>query len=42
MSERGVDHWGTYADELVVEDGSWRFSRRVVRVEGRSDSTLLR
>ena len=42
MSERGVDHWGTYADELAVEDGAWRFRRRVVRIEGRSDSLDLR
>lgn len=42
MGERGLDHWGTYADELAVEDGAWRFARRVVRIEGRSDSPDLR
>ncbi|MBM4385436.1 MAG: nuclear transport factor 2 family protein [Deltaproteobacteria bacterium] len=31
----GHDHWGRYADELVLErDGRWRFARRRVSVDG--------
>ncbi|WP_261558357.1 nuclear transport factor 2 family protein [Frankia tisae] len=31
---RGLDHWGTYRDEVVEVDGTWRFARRRVTVEG--------
>ncbi|MCB1039123.1 MAG: nuclear transport factor 2 family protein [Acidimicrobiales bacterium] len=32
----GLDHWGRYRDEVVLDptDGTWRFARRVVRVTG--------
>lgn len=35
LSRAGLDHWGRYADQYVVEDGSWRIARRVISVEGR-------
>lgn len=31
---RGLDHWGTYRDEVVEVNGTWRFARRRVTVEG--------
>jgi len=30
----GPDHWGTYADELIVSEGAWRFQRRTVAIDG--------
>jgi len=34
VGTRGLDHWGTYRDEVVpVEDG-WKFQRREAIVEG--------
>jgi hypothetical protein len=30
----GLDHWGTYRDEVVRTDGGWRFACRKVIVEG--------
>jgi hypothetical protein len=30
----GLDHWGTYRDEVVRADDGWRFARRKVKVEG--------
>lgn len=36
LTDVGVDHWGTYRDEVVLDpaDGTWRFARRTVRVLG--------
>jgi SnoaL-like domain len=34
IGTRGLDHWGTYRDEVVEIDGSWRFARRHAVVEG--------
>jgi len=34
IGTRGLDHWGTYRDEVVEVDGSWRFARRAAIVEG--------
>jgi hypothetical protein len=31
---RGLDHWGTYTDEVALDDGTWLFTRRRVFVEG--------
>ncbi|MCU1371932.1 MAG: hypothetical protein JWO77_3126 [Ilumatobacteraceae bacterium] len=33
---RGLDHWGRYRDDVVMDriDGHWRFARRTVRVTG--------
>jgi len=41
MSRRGADHWGSYDDDVVLEDGAWRFARRVVRIDGRADPSVL-
>jgi hypothetical protein len=30
----GLDHWGTYRDEVVSTEDGWRFARRKVKVEG--------
>jgi hypothetical protein len=30
----GLDHWGTYRDEVVSTSEGWRFARRRVKVEG--------
>jgi hypothetical protein len=30
----GLDHWGTYRDEVVYTEDGWRFARRKVKVEG--------
>lgn len=30
----GPDHWGVYRDQLVHEEGRWRFARRDAIVEG--------
>jgi 3-phenylpropionate/cinnamic acid dioxygenase small subunit len=34
VTDRGVDHWGRYRDELVDREGRWRFARRQVRTDG--------
>jgi hypothetical protein len=34
MGRTGPDHWGMYRDALVEVDGTWKFARRVVTVEG--------
>jgi 3-phenylpropionate/cinnamic acid dioxygenase small subunit len=35
VTDRGVDHWGRYQDELAqVVDDSWRFVHRRVRTDG--------
>ncbi len=36
MTGAGVDHWGTYRDDLVPDDGRWLFARRMVRTDGRT------
>jgi uncharacterized protein (TIGR02246 family) len=36
VTDRGVDHWGRYRDELVASDDRWRFARRHARTEGAS------
>ena len=30
----GLDHWGTYVDDIELTNGQWTFARRVVTVEG--------
>jgi hypothetical protein len=36
LTDAGLDHWGTYRDEVVLDpaDATWRFARRTVRVLG--------
>lgn len=34
VGSRGLDHWGTYRDEVVSTDDGWRFACRKVKVEG--------
>lgn len=34
VGRRGLDHWGTYRDEIVRANDRWQFARRKVRVEG--------
>ena len=34
VGSAGLDHWGTYRDEVVSTDDGWRFARRKVKVEG--------
>lgn len=34
IGERGPDHWGRYADELIESGGLWCLGRRVVTLEG--------
>lgn len=34
VGSAGLDHWGTYRDEVVSTDEGWRFARRKVKVEG--------
>jgi len=38
IMDHGVDHWGRYLDEYAVVDGRWRFTRRAVRLDGRTVS----
>ncbi len=35
-TDAGLDHWGTYRDEVTMDPaaGDWRFRRRTVRVTG--------
>lgn len=42
FAAHGPDHWGTYRDGLVAEDGEWRFSSRVVRLEGTVEASPVR
>jgi hypothetical protein len=34
VGTRGLDHWGTYRDQVALDDGNWRFVRRHAIVEG--------
>jgi 3-phenylpropionate/cinnamic acid dioxygenase small subunit len=34
VTDRGVDHWGRYRDDLVRADDVWRFAHRHVRTDG--------
>jgi 3-phenylpropionate/cinnamic acid dioxygenase small subunit len=35
----GLDHWGRYLDEYVRLDGTWRFQRRRVYVDGQIEQS---
>jgi hypothetical protein len=34
VTDRGVDHWGRYRDELGRDGDVWRFLHRRVRTDG--------
>ncbi len=34
VTDRGVDHWGRYRDDLVRAGEDWRFAHRRVRTDG--------
>lgn len=34
MTDRGVDHWGRYRDDLTHDGAHWRFARRAARTDG--------
>jgi hypothetical protein len=34
VTDRGVDHWGRYRDDLVRAGDVWRFAHRHVRTDG--------
>jgi 3-phenylpropionate/cinnamic acid dioxygenase small subunit len=34
VTDRGVDHWGRYRDDLVREGAGWLFAQRNVRTDG--------
>jgi hypothetical protein len=34
IGTRGLDHWGTYRDEIIEQDGQWFFRVRKAIVEG--------
>jgi 3-phenylpropionate/cinnamic acid dioxygenase small subunit len=34
VTDRGVDHWGRYLDDLVRAGDGWRFARRRVHTDG--------
>lgn len=36
----GLDHWGRYLDEYRTVDGTWKFARRRVLVDGYSPASL--
>jgi hypothetical protein len=41
LTDIGLDHWGRYVDEFKTVDGEWKFSRRVVTVDGRNPGSLF-
>ena len=41
LTEIGLDHWGTYRDSLVLEDGRWCFADRSVTVDGRTGPSRM-
>lgn len=38
----GADHWGTYRDEVVEIDGTWKFRERTAWVEGYAPDSPVR
>jgi hypothetical protein len=37
----GLDHWGRYFDRVELEIGRWRFTERMVVVDGSSADSLM-
>lgn len=38
----GPDHWGSYRDELVEQDGRWLFASRIITLEGALEQSPVR
>jgi hypothetical protein len=34
LSPKGLDHWGRYRDEFILDGGRWSFTRRQILVDG--------
>ena len=41
LTTAGLDHWGRYVDEYRVVDGTWRFAKRTVTIDGHRPDSLL-
>ncbi len=41
LSPIGLDHWGRYADTYACVDGTWRFTRRHVTVDGQAPNSVF-
>jgi hypothetical protein len=41
LTDIGLDHWGRYIDEYRTVQGFWKFSRRKVTQDGRSEGSLF-
>lgn len=41
LTEIGLDHWGRYIDQYRLVDGSWKFARRKVLVDGQSANSTF-
>ena len=41
FTEIGLDHWGTYSDQLERADGAWRIAHRKVRVDGATPNSRM-
>lgn len=41
LTEVGLDHWGRYIDEYRAVDGTWKFARRKVTIDGQSPNSTF-
>jgi hypothetical protein len=41
ITDVGLDHWGRYIDEFRTVDGTWKFARRRVTIDGRNPASLF-
>ncbi len=39
LTPLGRDHWGSYSDRLILEDGEWKFLHRTVTIDGHSETS---
>lgn len=39
LTPLGRDHWGSYKDQLIKVGDEWKFARRLVTIDGQSDSS---
>lgn len=37
----GLDHWGRYVDQFRRIDGVWKFTRRTMQMDGRSEASWM-